>query len=39
MKPPAAEKTEKPVHFIRKIIADDVAAGHLVGSHALSARA
>src|SRR6188474_2712442 len=28
MKPNAAEKAEKPVHFIRKIIADDVAAGH-----------
>jgi glutaminyl-tRNA synthetase len=28
MKPTAAEKAEKPVHFIRKIIADDVAAGH-----------
>jgi glutaminyl-tRNA synthetase len=27
MKPTAAEKAEKPVHFIRKIIADDVAAG------------
>jgi glutaminyl-tRNA synthetase len=27
MKPNAAEKAEKPVHFIRKIIADDVAAG------------
>jgi glutaminyl-tRNA synthetase len=27
MKPPAPEKAEKPVHFIRKIIADDVAAG------------
>ena len=28
MKPPAAEPAGKPVHFIRKIIADDVAAGH-----------
>jgi glutaminyl-tRNA synthetase len=28
MKPNVAEKAEKPVHFIRKIIADDVAAGH-----------
>ena len=28
MKPNAPEKAEKPVHFIRKIIADDVAAGH-----------
>ncbi len=28
MKPNAVEKAEKPVHFIRKIIADDVAAGH-----------
>jgi glutaminyl-tRNA synthetase len=27
MKPTAAEKAEKPVHFIRKIIAEDVAAG------------
>lgn len=27
MKPPVADKAEKPVHFIRKIIADDVAAG------------
>ena len=27
MKPTAAEKAEKPAHFIRKIIADDVAAG------------
>ena len=27
MKPNIAEKAEKPVHFIRKIIADDVAAG------------
>lgn len=28
MKPTAAEPAVKPVHFIRKIIADDVAAGH-----------
>lgn len=28
MKPNAAEKAEKPVHFIRKIIADAAAAGH-----------
>jgi glutaminyl-tRNA synthetase len=28
MKPNTAQKAEKPVHFIRKIIADDVAAGH-----------
>ena len=28
MKPNATEPTEKPVHFIRKIIADDVAAGN-----------
>lgn len=28
MKPNTAVKAEKPVHFIRKIIADDVAAGH-----------
>jgi len=28
MKPDAAEPAGKPVHFIRKIIADDVAAGH-----------
>ncbi len=27
MKPNVPEKAEKPVHFIRKIIADDVAAG------------
>ena len=27
MKPPAAEPAAKPVHFLRKIIADDVAAG------------
>jgi glutaminyl-tRNA synthetase len=27
MKPTATDKTEKPAHFIRKIIADDVAAG------------
>jgi glutaminyl-tRNA synthetase len=30
MKPTAPEKAEKPVHFIRKIIADDVAAGRSV---------
>src|ERR1700741_1014625 len=28
MKPTSAEPAAKPVHFIRKIIADDVAAGH-----------
>jgi glutaminyl-tRNA synthetase len=28
MKPNAAEQAGKPVHFIRKIIADDAAAGH-----------
>jgi glutaminyl-tRNA synthetase len=28
MKPDPAEQAAKPVHFIRKIIADDVAAGH-----------
>jgi glutaminyl-tRNA synthetase len=28
MKPDPAEPAAKPVHFIRKIIADDVAAGH-----------
>jgi len=27
MKPTATDKTDKPAHFIRKIIADDVAAG------------
>jgi glutaminyl-tRNA synthetase len=29
-KPTATEPAAKPVHFIRKIIADDVAAGHTV---------
>ena len=28
MKPAAPEPAAKPVHFIRKIVADDVAAGH-----------
>jgi glutaminyl-tRNA synthetase len=28
MKPDTADQAGKPVHFIRKIIADDVAAGH-----------